>query len=160
MQDHDPNPNDSHETKRSDDPFEPSPVTWPPPGSGLWLMLTLAVSIGIVLVELFPFTFGQPRGSLLGMTYPGLWLVGVQVLIFMPMGVVEGELARRVLGRLRAGNWGVVLVGLDAALLALICETLQYWIVDRTSSLVDILAAAFGGVLGYMLATLWRGHPE
>jgi hypothetical protein len=148
-----PDPNGQHE------PDQQPPTTWPPPGSGLWLVLTLVVSVGIVLVEAFPFTFGNATGPLLGMTYPGTVLLLLQVGLFVPMGVVEGELARRVLGGLRAGGWGVVLVGLDAALLALICETMQYWIDGRTSSMVDVLAAAFGGVLGYMLSTLWRGHP-
>jgi glycopeptide antibiotics resistance protein len=143
----------------SNDGREGPSEAWPPPGTGLWLLLTLAVSLGLVAVSLFPFTFGQPRGPLLSMRYPGTALVLLQVVLFVPMGVVEGELARRVLGGWRAGNWGVVLVGLDAALLALVCETLQYWVTTRTSSVVDVLAAAFGGVLGYMLATLWRGHP-
>jgi len=138
---------------------EPPADQWPPPGAGLWLWLTLAVSVGIILVQLFPFTFGQPTGPMFSFTRPPLWLLIVQVLLFMPLGVVEGELARRVLGGLRAGHWGAALVGVDAALLALLCETMQYWVAARPSTLVDVLAAAFGGVLGYMLATLWRGHP-
>jgi glycopeptide antibiotics resistance protein len=138
---------------------EPTRETWPPPGTGFWLILSAAVSVGLILTALFPFTFASPTGPLLSLRNPGTALVALQVILFVPMGVVEGELARRVLGGLRAGAWGVVLVALDAALLALICETLQYWVSSRTSSLVDVLAAAFGGVLGYMLSTLWRGHP-
>jgi hypothetical protein len=139
------------------DPREPDPDPPElPAGTGLWLVLTLIVSLAIILAQLAPFDFGAPRGPLLGLAYTGPWLLLLQVVLFVPLGAVEGELARRVLGGWRAGGWGSLLVGLDAALLALICETVQYWIASRTSSIVDVVAAALGGVAGYMLLTLWQ----
>jgi hypothetical protein len=141
-------------------PGEGGPSSPWPPGAGLWLALTAGVSAGIILVSLFPFTFGSGAGSLLGTGPVRLGGVAVQVALFTQLGVVEAELARRVMAGLGIGGWGAAMVGIDAGILALICETLQHWVVSRHSSLIDVLAAVFAGVLGYMLSTLWRGHPE
>jgi glycopeptide antibiotics resistance protein len=131
-----------------------------PPGTGLWMGLTAAVYVGIVLVQLFPFDFGTPRGPLLALANPGWAAIGLQVAVFLPLGVVDGELARRFFRGWGLGATSAVLIALDAVILALICETVQYWIISRASSLSDIIAAALGAVAGYMLSTLWRGHPQ
>jgi hypothetical protein len=131
-----------------------------PPGTGLWLGLALLVYVGIVGVQLFPFDFDTPRGPLLGLTYPGPWRLLLQVVIFVPLGVIDGELARRMLRGWGLGSGAAALVAIDAAILALVCETVQYWVASRPSSLVDVIAAALGGVAGYMLYSAWRGHPK
>jgi len=150
-----PNSNDPDSDPESD-PVPPGL----PEGTGLWLWLTLAVYLGIILVQLFPFDFAAGSGSPLSLAPAPWWTIGLQILLFAPLGVVDGELARRFFRGWGIGATGAVLVALDAAFLGLICETVQHWIASRSSLLADVLAATFGGVLGYMLSSLWRGHPE
>jgi glycopeptide antibiotics resistance protein len=151
-------PSDPQNNQSGDGDQEP-PLA-PPPGTGRWVALALAVYAAIVIVQLVPFDFDAPRGPYVGLTYPGHALLLLQVAIFLPLGLVDGELARRLLRGWGVGGSAALLVAVDAAILALICETAQYWIASRSSSLADILAAALGGVAGYLLFTFWRGHPE
>ena len=132
---------------------------FPPPGTGRWLWLSLLAAVAVLAVKLWPFAFG-PAGPepLLGLTHGGAWALLGQVALFVPVGLVETQLARRLLGGL--GPLTLVLVAFDAALLGLIGETVQYWVPQRTSSIIDVTANAAGGVVGYLIVQqyeAWRG---
>lgn len=140
----------SDDRKPEHDPLSPD---WPPPGTGRWMAAALALWLALLLGKLYPFRFASAgsggEGLLSLVDRPGatvLW----QVAMFVPLGAIEAQLARRLLGRFSAAT--LVLVTLDAALLSLIGETLQWWSPDRASSAIDLAANTLGGVLGYLLS--------
>jgi len=127
-----------------------------PDEKGFWRLMWLGglVALLILAVQLYPYNFRNPgAGELFSREHRGAWAVLSQIALFIPMGVIETELVRRFLGRTIFMT--VMLVALDAVLLSLLCETAQYWLPDRHSSLIDIVAATTGGVLGYLLAGFW-----
>ena len=124
----------------------------PPPGLGRWMLAALAVTIAILLVQLYPYRFASGAGPFLGMEYRSHLLVLGQVALFVPLGMVETHLVRRIFGSV--GGAMALLVTLDGAILGLICQSAQYWIPARTSSAIDLAANALGTVIGYKLAVL------
>lgn len=134
-----------------------TPGRWPPAGTGPLLWLTLAVASVIVCVQLLPFDF-QVKGpaGLLALTCSGPIALLGQVALFVPLGVEEGQLTRRIL--VRPQVLGLLVVTVDTAFLALICETAQLWLVSRSSSVIDLCANMIGGVVGYLLVATWMGR--
>jgi hypothetical protein len=130
---------------------DPEPP-WPPAGTGKWLLGTFLVTVAILLVQLYPYRFAAGAPPFLGLRHAGALAVLGQVALFVPLGIVEARLARLALGF--AGGALALLVAIDAALLSLICQTAQYWLPDRTSSVIDLAANTLGGVLGYKLSLL------
>lgn len=128
-----------------------------PPRSGPWLVATLVVSIAIVAIQLYPYRFAAGSPPFLGLYHAGYLAVLGQVALFVPLGFVETQLARRLFGF--AGGALAVLVALDGAVLALICQSVQYWLPDRTSSLIDLAANTLGTVVGYKLSLLLVRGP-
>ncbi|MFW6060018.1 MAG: VanZ family protein [Phycisphaeraceae bacterium] len=132
-------------------PEPPEPPPWPPPGTGRWLGATFGVAVAILLVQLYPYDFAA-GGSLYALQHGGYLNVLGQVALFVPLGLVETQLVRRLLTG--AGGVLVLLVTLDGVLLSLVCETVQFWLPARTSSIVDLAANTLGVVVGYKLALL------
>ncbi len=121
----------------------------------MWAAVILIVLI--VVIQLYPWHFqGSAGGELFSREHAGPLAVILQIILFIPLGVVETELVRRFFGRRIPMT--VLLVALDAVLLSMFCELGQYWLPDRISSIVDIVAAATGGVIGYLLAGFQFTH--
>ena len=137
-------------------PDDPNEMGRLPSGSGVLLLVTLAVGLLTVAVALYPYDF-QARGAdrwLAILPAEPLALLG-NVFLFMPLGLFEGWLAGLVLVHLtrrRRSNWVILLVALDAALLGLMCESAQLWLPDRHSSLLDLVANTLGGTTGGLIA--------
>ena len=129
-----------------------------PPGIVRWSLVVLVAGMAILLVQLVPFNFTTGRaGPLLGLRYDGYLSLLAQAALFIPLGVTEGVLSRRLLGHRPVLVLGVVVM--DAGLLALFCETAQYFLLGRTSSVIDLTACTLGGVAGYtLLATTQDLH--
>lgn len=136
-------------------PPDPSGPESPlPPHTGRWLLATLLVTALIVVAQLYPFRFSAGAGPVLAMRHAGYLAVLGQVALFVPLGFVETQFARRVFGSL--GGLLALLVALDGAVLSFICQIVQHWLPDRLSSIVDLAANTLGTVIGYKLALLWR----
>lgn len=139
------------ESEPPDPDHEPGPPALPP-RVGRWMLATLGVTLAILAVQLYPYRFTAGAGPFLGMVHPGPWGVLGQVALFVPLGVVETQLVRRLFGY--AGGLVALLITLDGAVLSLIGQSAQYWLPDRTSSLIDLVANTFGTVIGYKLTLL------
>lgn len=124
----------------------------PPPHVGRWALGALAVAAAILLIQLYPYAFADPRGPFLAVRHGGAGWVLAHVVLFLPLGFTEAYVARRVLGG--ASLLALLLVTVDGLLLGLICETAQHWLPARTSSLIDLAAGTLGAGLGYELARL------
>lgn len=133
------------------------PLTEPPQPSGIArrFALTLAVWLAILLTQLYPFRFAAGTGPLFALYPCSAWAVLGQVALFIPLGLSEASLARRLLGR--PSRLILALVFLDAMILSLIGETAQHWLPDRSSSLIDLAANTLGAVIGYMI---WLYAPS
>ncbi|MFA9479587.1 VanZ family protein [Phycisphaerales bacterium AB-hyl4] len=129
---------------------EPSP--WPPPGIGPWVLASMTLWSAVLLVKLYPFSFdsaGSGGEGLLSLSPRSGTTVLWQIAMFVPLGFVEAQLARRLLEGFSAAT--LMLVMLDAGLLSLVGETVQWWLPTRTSSVIDLAANMIGGVAGYLL---------
>ena len=151
----------------------------PPPaprrGTGRALLPALLALVLVLVVGLYPYGF-QSRGGgrWLALADVDAWGLLVSIALFIPLGFFEGRLAGVVLwqhlrgqagqgrdarGELRddaagrqRGNLVMLLVVMDAALLGLIVETLQLWLPDQHSSILDLIANTIGGTVGGVLA--------
>lgn len=120
------------------------------PRLGPWLMATTAVALTILLIQTVPFDFTMEHsGSILGLTYDSLGSLVIQAGLFIPLGITEGVLSRSIFGRHPTISLLMVLV--DALLLSVVCETVQYFLRDRSSSVIDLTACAFGAIMGYVI---------
>lgn len=120
-----------------------------PPGTGWLLGLTAFVGLLTLGAMLYPFNFrSNASGGWLTLMHVGWMAVLGNILLFVPMGVSEGWLGHNVF---RRHGVVIVVVAVDAALLSLIGETAQLWIVGRDSSMVELLANTIGGTLGGLL---------
>lgn len=118
-----------------------------PEGVGQAFVVTCGVALATLAVQLYPFDFQGATGRWLALTpTTPMALVG-NVLLFVPLGVVEFGLAYRLFG---GRGWLVALVALDVALLALVGESAQLWLGSRDSSVIDLVANALGGLMGAM----------
>lgn len=136
--------------RRDDDGREP-PESWPPAGTGAWVLASIAAWAAVLVVKLYPFAFASAApGGLLTLLPRPTWVVAGQIVLFVPLAMIEAQAARRLLGGL--GTLSLLLVSMDALLLSLVGETLQWWLPDRASSAIDLAANTLGGVLGYMIA--------
>ena len=145
-------------------------------------MALLATAV-ILLVGLYPFNF-QSRGGeqwLAMADWGALGLLG-NAAVFVPLGFFEAGLACAMLMRTfgqqpaaaehgpgpdfqgadlrgRGRGWGnlvMLRVVMDAAVLGLVVETLQLWLPDQQSSILDLVANTLGGTLGGVLAGQFR----
>lgn len=124
-----------------------------PPALGRWFAATLAVALGVLLVQLYPYNIG-PRDAtgwlaLTSTTFPAL--LG-HIALFTPAGYCEARLGGRMLGGGRVTNSVLVLAVFDVVILAVIAESAQLWIAARTSNTLDLVAAAVGGAAGALIA--------
>lgn len=120
------------------------------PGMGWLFILIVAVAIMTAWMLLFPFDFVATRQT--------AWLGERQihklntlsnVILFMPMGMLSAWLLKLWWPRL--GLVIVLMVAADAALFSVLGETVQMWLPERQSSLVDLIANAIGGGIGAVL---------
>lgn len=144
---------------------------------GRVLLPALLATVLILVFGLYPYEF-EARGGKpwLALAQINAWGLAVGVILFVPLGFSEARLAGAVLWRhwerdgwqgleaapgeapdraavaRRWANLVMVLVVLDAAMLGLIVETLQLWVPQRSSSIVDLLANTLGGTLGGIIA--------
>ncbi|MEX2672941.1 MAG: VanZ family protein [Phycisphaeraceae bacterium] len=129
-----------------------NPPPWLPSGARRWVLASMTAWSAVLLVKLYPFAFhtaGSGGESLLSLSArPNMTLLW-QIALFVPLGLVEAQLVRRLLGGFSAAT--LLLVVLDAGLLSLVGETAQWWIPHRTSSVIDVTANALGAVVGYLL---------
>jgi VanZ like family len=125
------------------------PTRWPT-GIGRPLTLTLVVGALTLAAQLYPFDFQFGRaGDWLALPRVDPIGLAVNLLLFVPLGLAEFALAYRLLG---PRGWIVLIVAVDAAVLALIGESAQVWLPTRDSSMIDLVANTLGGAIGAMLA--------
>ena len=144
-------PSEQHED-RDREPEAP----WPPPGTGRWLLATLAVSVAILLTQLYPYDFAAGSGPLFSMRPVGYLALLANIALFIPLGFVETHLARRLLAH--GGTTLVLMVAIDGLLLSVVGEAVQHWLPARTSSTLEIAANTLGAVIGYKLAVYLTGR--
>ncbi len=104
---------------------------------------------------LFPFNFTTtPQSAWLGETDIHKINLAGNLLLFAPLGLLLGWWFQR---RSTNRHWAIILVALVGGLLSLSGETLQVFLPERQSSIVDLLANTLGitlaGIVGYA-----RGH--
>lgn len=129
----------------------PSGMSWLLAGA----VITALATLGIML---YPFEFqATMSGNWLARDERKLGTVLCHVLLGAPLGMIETRLARHLLKRRR---WIVTLVMIDVALLALIGESTQLWLVDQQSSLIDLVAVTIGGTAGAQFMELLDSHHE
>ena len=113
------------------------------------MLATLAVATGILLIQLTPFNFTtRNRGSLLALTHNTYLSLALQAALFIPLGLTEGMLCCTMFGR---RGLALVVMLVDVALLALVCETAHHFLPERCSSMIDLTACTLGGVAGLVL---------
>ncbi|MDP6152069.1 MAG: VanZ family protein [Phycisphaeraceae bacterium] len=120
------------------------------PSTVRMLVVTAIVGLLTLMVMLYPMHFAA-RGDdawLAIHTVGPLVLVG-NIALFIPVGVCEGRLLRRMFGFVGTMT---LLALIDVVLIALIGETIQLWIVERDSSLIDLVAHTIGGTIGVLCA--------
>ena len=128
-----------------------------PPHTGRWFALTALVSLLTIGAMCYPYEFRAPAGGAWLALEPTTMLAVLgHVALLIPFGIAEGALARRLL---RTEGLIILLTVLDAALLALVGETIQRWVPAQTSSLIDLVACAIGGGVGGMIAGVFARQP-
>lgn len=142
---------------------DPSPLETDDPAElwrrgGPWWKVTAGVAAGILLVMSWPWQPAHDPGATWLRVGARPWLAVLgQGLLFVPFGACEALLVRRILSW-----WSLAVLGiaLDAALLALVGESIQHWLPERPSSLVDLVASVAGAVAGALAADAWAGSPS
>lgn len=116
------------------------------------MVASMALWTVVLAVKLYPFAFasaGAGGEGLLSLAARPGGTIAWQIALFVPLGVIEAQVARRLLTGFSGAT--LMLVVLDAGLLSLVGETAQWWLPARTSSIIDLAANAIGGVVGYLL---------
>lgn len=129
--------------------------SWPPASTWSWVLIVAIVAGCTFMVMVYPFDFRTVDGSeWLVLRHSGWLAVLANLVLFLPIGLVEGCLADHVFGR-RA--WAMWVVTVDVAAISLIGETAQFWLPTRCSSMVDLVANTLGGVLGgWVSPVVWQ----
>ena len=121
---------------------------------------TVAAAVAVVTIIwlLLPAsTNGASSGQWLS-ARPRAGLAGVSAFLsFIPYGVSAGWLASLLFRRQPST---VLLLAVDSFLLALVVETIQYWVGVGVSSSFDLAAHTLGGVAGACLGLLVSAPPE
>jgi len=100
--------------------------------------------------RLFFLRFGGK--TLYGVT--SAWDLIRNVILFLPFGVLGFVLLSRRTGLVAA----VVIIVLGAGLFSATCEALQFFLVSRTSSILDVATNAAGALLGAVVCVWWVGR--
>ena len=124
---------------------EQPPTPFSHPSLPRLLVLALLVLAATLLVMLWPLNFESREGAWLSMQPREPMDLLLRVALFVPLGFCEAWLVGNAL---RMRNAVLVMVTIDAALVSVIGETAQWWLPDRTSSLLDVVANTLGGALG------------
>ncbi len=139
-------------------PHPPAPHGDPEPATGhgaTWVLVVSGLIVaGLTLwVLVYPFNFqGRAVNAWLGDTHVGKLNTMANVALFVPYGLVWAWLGVLFFpGR----RWLVIgLVMADGLLFSLFVETIQVWLPQRFSSVVDIAANGSGALIGACLG--WR----
>ncbi len=129
-----------------------------PTGTGRRLLLALVVDVLVLLALIWPFDFAAPAAGSVGALPPtSVWQLLLGFALFVPMGFFEARLAVRFV---RSRNVALFAVVADAIVLALIGETVQLWLPARDSSLIDIVTAVMGAIVGFQFVASPRGDES
>ena len=78
------------------------------------------------------------------------------ILLFMPYGVLATWLGATLAPKRR--GFVILMVVLGGALLSLIAETMQVWLPERASALVDVITNTTGACIGAVIGWLWAAR--
>jgi VanZ family protein len=126
---------------------------------GRWSILgTSLYAVALVLALVAPTSSPHARRGYLLEYHPRLSPrfaldLAVNVAAFLPLGWGLRRSGRR-LGLTPAGT--MIAAGVGTAMLSLTMETVQYFLSDRYSSIVDVAANTAGGIIGSVLAGRWE----
>ncbi|MFP4143964.1 MAG: VanZ family protein [Phycisphaeraceae bacterium] len=121
-----------------------------PPGLSKWLLASLAAVAVIVVAKLAPFNFSTGAGPLFGYEARHPAVVLGQVALFLPLGLCEAQVVRRMLPGMF--TLGLAVTAMDAVVLSLAGETAQHWLPGRTSAAIDVPANALGAIAGHLFS--------
>ena len=144
----------------------PTEHTSPPSHAPFYF--TAATALGTLWILLYPFHFrADPVSAWLSSTWVGKIDATTNVILFIPLGIVAAWHAATA--RPNRPAWqhaaAAVLIGAVASLLA---ETVQVWLDERQSALIDLATNCTGTLLGALIGTraaplvhprLGRPHP-
>ncbi len=150
----------------------------PAPASSPFILLLLAwvYSFWLVFLNFRPFRFLPSWAEATHkLRYESNWLplrdyisrrsladfrdMGVEIGWYVPLGMLLGAWVLRQFPRL-PGLARLILVLMLIGLLGLALELGQCITVDRTVDLTDAFSHALGGLIGFLLANLWRPAPR